>query len=125
VAKRSATGIAVILLAISLLPSVALAGMPAPIVLTDIARLRVETISFFLAVFFACAAAVKSLWNRVLCVSFSQLPKLNFWRAMGLTALWGLLFIVVLTMISGGRELMTPGAWDHQGATYKLHEQTP
>jgi hypothetical protein len=125
VAKRSATGIAVVLLAIALFPSVALAGMPSPPILTDIARLRVETISFFLAVFLACALAVKSLWNRVLRVSFPQLPRLNFWRALGLTALWGLLFIVVLTMISGGRELMTPGAWDRQGATYKLHEQSP
>src|SRR5262249_15945744 len=34
--------------------------------------------------------------------------------------LWGLLFVVVLTMISGARELMTPGAWRKQGFTYKL-----
>ena len=56
---------------------------------------------------------------------FPNLPKLNFWRALGLTVLWGLLFMVVLTMISGGRELMTPGAWDRQGATYKLRVQNP
>jgi H+/Cl- antiporter ClcA len=124
VTKRLTMCVAAALVAI-LLPSVAWAGMPAPMVLTDIARLRVEAISFFLAIFIACAAAVKLLWNRVLCASFPQLPRLNFWRALGLTALWGLLFLVVLTMISGGRELMTPGAWDRQGATYKLHEQTP
>jgi hypothetical protein len=34
--------------------------------------------------------------------------------------LWGLLFVLVLTMISGARELMTPGAWQKQGWTYKL-----
>jgi hypothetical protein len=124
VTKRLTMCVAAMLLAM-LLPSVAWAGMPAPVVLTDIARMRVEAISFFLAVFVCCALAVKSLWNRVLCISFPSLPRLNFWRAMGLTVLWGLLFMVVLTMISGGRELMTPGAWDRQGATYKLHEQKP
>src|SRR5262249_35186152 len=33
---------------------------------------------------------------------------------------WGLLFVLVLTMISGARELMTPGAWEKQGLTYRL-----
>jgi hypothetical protein len=39
---------------------------------------------------------------------------------VGIVLLWGLLFVIVLTMISGARELMTPGAWRKQGATYKL-----
>jgi hypothetical protein len=39
-----------------------------------------------------------------------------------LVALWGLLFVLVLTMISGARELMTPGAWRKQGLTYTLVE---
>jgi hypothetical protein len=30
-------------------------------------------------------------------------------------------FGLVLTMISGARELLTPGAWDKVGATYKLN----
>jgi hypothetical protein len=30
--------------------------------------------------------------------------------------------VLVLTMISGARELMTPGAWHKQGLTYKLAE---
>lgn len=33
---------------------------------------------------------------------------------------WGLLFVVVLTMISGARELLTPGAWEKVGVTYRL-----
>src|SRR5205823_725556 len=41
----------------------------------------------------------------------------------GLTALWGLVFVLVLTMISGARELMTPGAWAKQGLTYRLTNQ--
>ena len=39
---------------------------------------------------------------------------------MGLVGLWGLLFVLVLTMISGARELMTPGAWEPSGVTYRL-----
>jgi hypothetical protein len=39
-------------------------------------------------------------------------------------ALWGLLFVLVLTMISGARELMTPGAWEKQGLTYHLSQPT-
>src|SRR5262245_44535701 len=31
-----------------------------------------------------------------------------------------MLFVLVLTMISGARELMTPGAWKKEGLTYKL-----
>ena len=30
---------------------------------------------------------------------------------------------VVLAMISGARELMTPGAWEKHGATYRLKEE--
>jgi hypothetical protein len=31
----------------------------------------------------------------------------------------------VLEMIAGARDLMTPGAWDHDGATYKLAGSPP
>jgi hypothetical protein len=34
----------------------------------------------------------------------------------------GLMFYVVLTMISGARELLTPGAWEKQGVGYRLRE---
>lgn len=97
------------------------AGMPSPPVLTDVAKLRVQTISFFLLVFVLCAAAIQRLWN-ALRPTFPRLPRLSFPKALGLVALWGLLFIVVLTMISGARELMTPGAWERDGATYRLKE---
>ena len=39
---------------------------------------------------------------------------------MAAVVLWGLLFMLVLTMISGARELLTPGAWEKKGATYQL-----
>ncbi len=37
---------------------------------------------------------------------------------------WGMASLVVLTMISGARELMTPGAWQQQGWTYKLADES-
>lgn len=95
-----------------------LAGMPS-ISLTDVARMRLENISFFLAIFFLSAFFIKLLWN-YLGKDFAFLPRLTYCKALGVTALWGLLFVLVLTMISGARELMTPGAWDKDGATYKL-----
>lgn len=39
--------------------------------------------------------------------------------------LWSLLFVLVLTMISGARELMTPEAWERNGATYRLKNAVP
>ena len=96
------------------------AGMPS-VALTDLARMRVQSISFFLACFLACSWVVQRLWNS-LRGDFPRLPRLSFARANGLVTLWGLLFLLVLTMISGARELMTPGAWKKEGLTYKLAE---
>jgi hypothetical protein len=85
--------------------------------------MRVQTISFFLLGFLGSAFGVQRLWN-YLARDFTVLPHLTYRRALGLTALWGLLFVVVLTMISGARELMTPGAWEKQGETYRLASQS-
>lgn len=100
------------------LPSAAWAGMPS-LHLSDVARMRLETISFFLAGFFLSAWLIKWLWN-YLGRDWTMLPRLSYGKALVLTALWGLLFILVLTMISGARELMTPGAWKKEGLTYRL-----
>jgi hypothetical protein len=97
----------------------AYAGMPAPFVLTDLARQRVEVISFFVVALLLAAGAIQSLWN-MLRRDFTRLPRLGYGRALGVVVLWGLLFVVVLAMISGARELMTPGAWQRDGATYRL-----
>ena len=94
------------------------AGMPSWD-LSDLARARLDSISFFLVVFLLLALLVKLLWN-YLGRDFPKLPKLTYPRAMAVVTLWGLLFLLVLTMISGARELMTPGAWEKQGSTYKL-----
>ncbi len=97
---------------------VAVAGMPS-VTLSDLARMRFQTISFFLVVFLSCSWVVRLLWNSAR-KDFPWLPYLSFRRATGLVAIWGLLFLLILTMISGARELMTPGAWTKDGLTYKL-----
>jgi hypothetical protein len=86
---------------------------------SDVARMRLEAISFFLVVFLASAWLIQRIWNG-LARDFPRLPRLSYWRALGVTTLWGLLFLLVLSMISGARELMTPGAWKKEGLTYKL-----
>lgn len=90
------------------------AGMPM-VSLTDLATQRLQVLSFFLLILVVSAVVIGQLWNRL-----TPWPRLSFRRALGLTVLWGLLFHLVLTMISGARELMTPGAWEKDGATYVL-----
>ena len=102
-----------------LVPAPAWAGMPAPYTLRELARLRIETISFFLVVMLVCAGLVQFIWNGFRS-GFARLPRLTYGKALGAVVLWGLLFSVVLAMISRARELMTPGAWEKQGATYRL-----
>lgn len=92
--------------------------------LNDIARQRLEVISFFLLGLLACAGAIRWLWNG-LRKDFPILPRLSYARALGMIVLWGLLFVLVLTMISGARELMTPGAWEKKGLTYRLVPPSP
>lgn len=84
---------------------------------------RLQAISFFVACLLLSAWGVRWLWN-TLRKDMTWLPVLSFRRSLSLVMLWGLLFVIVLTMISGARELMTPGAWRKQGWTYKLADQT-
>lgn len=104
-----------------LLTTQAWAGMPTPPTLTDLAKARLHIISFFAATFLVMAYAVLLIWN-ALRKSFPVLPKLTYRRAMAFVGLWGAAFILILTMIAGARELMTPGAWKKSGAIYKLDE---
>lgn len=106
---------------------VALAGMPSALPedfqqlfwLKESTSHRLQAISFFAFTFVAATVAFWGLWNN-LARNFTALPRLNIARAACMTLLLGSLFIVVLTMISGARELLTPGAWRKQGATYTL-----
>ncbi len=99
-------------------PASALAGMPV-VLLTDMARMRIQTISFFLMGLLLSSKLIQWIWNS-LGRDFAILPRLSYTKALGVVTLWGLLFVLVLTMISGARELMTPGAWEKNGATYRL-----
>jgi hypothetical protein len=107
----------------------ALAGMAAPTLedvprvlsLSNMAKLRIDAISFFLVCLLAIAWAIQCVWNS-LVKDFPKLPRISYLRSLGLMGLWGLLFLLVLTMISGARELMTPGAWKKSGWTYELRE---
>jgi hypothetical protein len=106
------------------------AGMPSPIGdetveawlatgLKETAVARLQSLSFFLMGFLLSALLIQLLWNAVR-KDWSFLPRLTYAKALGVVFLWGLLFVLVLTMISGARELLTPGAWEKQGVTYHL-----
>ena len=104
-------------------PSVAHAGMPF-VRLSEMARARLEAISFFLFVVLLLTFAVKRLWN-ALQRDMPRLPRLSYKASLGLVGLWALAMHLVLSMIAGGRELMTPGAWERDGATYSLRPTRP
>jgi hypothetical protein len=112
------------------MPSVSLADVPRALRtvsqtgLTDLAHQRIEVISFFLLGLLVCAGVIRWVWNG-LRKDFAVLPRLSYARALGFIVLWGLLFVLVLTMISGARELMTPGAWEKRGLTYRLVQPPP
>jgi len=91
-----------------LVPATACAGMTMP-VFTEIARARFQVLSFFLILYLALAFIYQCLWNS-LSKDFPKLPRIRYRGALGTLAVCGLFIYVVLTMISGARELMTPGA---------------
>lgn len=109
------------------------AGMPAPLPTTIVSDggdqfastgsgfnpEHLQAISFFVVLLLVSAAGVRCLWNS-LSRDYPPLPRLNYRRSLSLVLLWGALFVVVLAMISGARELMTPGAWRKTGWTYQL-----
>lgn len=100
--------------------SVVLAGMPSPeLVLTELGKRRFEEISFFLAGFLLLTGVVRWLWNG-LSKEIPALPNLSYRGMLGLMLLWGLALTVVLSLISGARELMTPAAWEPNGVTHRV-----
>jgi hypothetical protein len=127
--QRFLGGIVALVLAAA--PATVWAGMPTPLPfdvprilrVNDTALERLQVISFFVMTFLACSAIVMLLWNYVQR-EFPRLPRLSFGKAAAGVFLWGMLFIVVLTMISGARELMTPGAWKKEGVTYRLADES-
>src|SRR5687768_13369627 len=89
--------------------------------LNDVVRLRLEDVSFFALFLVICALGIKLLWNQV-AKGFPKLPRITFVRSACLTGILSLLMLLVLSMISGARELLTPGAWRRQGSAYRLND---
>ncbi len=96
------------------------AGMP-QIRLTDFARLRLEVMSFFLVALLLLAWIFQLLWNAI-SKDIPSWPKLHFRGAAGILVVTLLLLGLVLSMITGARELMTPRAWKPKGSTFVLQE---
>ncbi|MCP4785889.1 MAG: hypothetical protein GY903_29395 [Fuerstiella sp.] len=119
--RATAGRLITLLFTVHLTTQVAAAGMPS-ITLTDLSRLRLSTLSFFLVVCLLTAWGLQAIWNS-LRQDFQKLPLLSYKGAVAGVFLWGLVFVVVLTMISGARELMMPGAWEKNGLTYRLADQ--
>ena len=76
--------------------------------LTDVVRLRLEDISFFLFLLLMATLGIRFLWNYV-AKDILVMPKLSFLKALSLTLLLSLFMLLVLVMIAGARELLTPG----------------
>lgn len=125
------------ILLMAVTPAPVLAGMPAPLptpftadklphsdALSPWVDDRLQALSFFLVVVLAAAWFVRGMW-RLLRRDWPGLPALTYRGALVGTLLWGLLSVIVLTMISGARELMTPGAWRKNGWTYQLATAAP
>lgn len=91
---------------------------------SDLAAARLEVLSFFVVCYLVLAWVVKKLWNH-LRQFFTSLPEISYRGALSLMLVSGLLLYVVLTMISGARELMTPGAWQKNGIGYQLRDEMP
>ena len=94
--------------------------------LNDLYRMRLQELSFFLLLFLICTLLFRGLWN-VVAKDLSWMPRLSWKQAGGLSLLLGALMLLVLTMISGIREVLTPEAWRKQGTAYRLDsvEQEP
>jgi hypothetical protein len=112
--------LAAIAASLLLLPPGAQAGMSMP-TLTQVASARLDVISFFLVAYFVLAFIYQRLWNS-LARDLPKLPRLSYRGALCGLIVCGLFVYVVLTMISGARELMTPGAWARTGTMYAIPE---
>lgn len=103
------------------MPAITWPDMPTYFTLSAFTRERLQAVSFFLVGILVIAAVVQRIWN-YLARDFSSLPRLSYFKGLGLVLLWGLFSVLILTMISGARELMTPGAWQKKGLLYALAE---
>jgi|GEM_PF-625818 len=87
--------------------------------LSDIAKVRLEVISFFFLLMLIMAAVFRLCWN-ALARDFTKLPRMTYKTACASMLVGSVFTGLILTMISGARELMTPGAWERIGVGYQL-----
>jgi hypothetical protein len=88
--------------------------------LRDVYRVRFQDISFFIFLFVVCSFILKLLWNHA-TKGFPSIPRLTFIRSSCVAGILGLSTLLILTMISGIREVLTPEAWRRQGSSYRLN----
>lgn len=110
--------------AVLLSSQIAEAGMPMP-VLTRYGMDRLIGMSTALFILMVVVAIpIRLCWN-ALFVSIKAdendpaIKPLTYPQALGVTFLGGFLFLLVLVMIAGSRELLSPGAWIPDGAMSK------
>lgn len=104
-----------------------LAGIPAPLpdkitleeTLARPITERLQALLLFLVGLVISVLAVRWLRNR-LQKDLEWLPRLTFSRGIAFVTIWGFGFVLILTIISGARELSMPGARRQQGFTYKM-----
>ena len=91
------------------------------VVVSDIASARLSTISFFLFTIIISTILFKYTWNS-LGKTFEKLPKLTLKQSALFITILTLFISLILVMISGARELLTPGAWEKvpNKSTYRL-----
>ncbi|MEN9359036.1 MAG: hypothetical protein RL095_571 [Verrucomicrobiota bacterium] len=102
-----------------LLPLSAWAGMPTFYV-SDMAKTRLESISFGLVVFIVGTELFRRLWNSQVVPMFGDKFRLGWKAGFLFTGLLSALMLLILTLISGTREVMTPAAWEKDGMTHKI-----
>ncbi len=78
-----------------------------------------STVLFLLVV--VVATTLTYCWNRL--VKDTNWPRLTHPKAIGFAFLAGLLSFLVLVMIAGSRELLSPGAWKPKGILYELADK--
>ena len=101
------------------LPLSAWAGMPSFYV-SDMAKIRLESISFGLVVFIVGTEIFRRLWNSQVVPMFGDKFRLSWIGGFLFTGLLSTLMLLILTLISGTREVMTPAAWEKDGLTHKI-----
>ncbi len=78
-----------------------------------------STIAFLLIV--VAATTLTYCWNGL--VKETNWPRLTHPKAIAFSFLAGLLSFLVLVMIAGSRELLSPGAWKPHGILYKIADE--